>query len=184
MVSTVAGNAVVAATLGGTTLLGGVASPTIGDYRLTGGGSAALQLTVAGQAVSLPAQPLVAGGDYTVLVWGAAAQPQVTLIADDNRLPTGAGQAKLRLVHGVSGYDTALTLRADGAVVATGVAQGQAASFASLAGHALMRLELSTPGAAGPFYTVIGADVSSPGVYTLFVLGDSAAISTTLRKER
>lgn len=34
---------------------------------------------------------VAAGGDYTLLVWGDAAAPQLTWVVDDNRYPTVAG---------------------------------------------------------------------------------------------
>ena len=56
-----------------------------------------MTLTVNGTAVPVPNVNLTAGADYTLLVWSNASGAQVSLIVDDNRLPSsGTAMAKLR----------------------------------------------------------------------------------------
>jgi hypothetical protein len=127
---------------------------------------------------------LAAGSDTTLLVWGDAAAPQLTVINDDNRLPTVATNAKLRLVHGVSGLADPLTLTADFSVIAGSIAQGNASAYGNVNGGAAMRLDVSSPLTTTPLYSLSDATLTARSLYTLFMLGDAAHSTAALRKER
>ncbi len=184
VVSAVGAAASVTAAIGGTTVASGAVSPTIGKYTLvTGSTSAPMDLAVNGAVVAVPNLALVPGGDYTLLVWGSPAVPQVTLVVDDNRFPTVTGGAKLRLVNGTSGTATALTMKADFTAVADTIAQGQASAYANVTASTAMRIDVSS--AANPsVYTLTGATLAAKGLYTLYMLGDSAAPVGDPRKVR
>lgn len=184
VVSAVAGAASVTAAIGGVTVASAAVSPTIGNYMLVAGStSAPIDLAVNGAVVPVSSLALVAGGDYTLLVWGSAAAPQVTLVVDDNRFPTVTGGAKIRLVNATAGAAAALTMKADFSAVADAVAQGQASAYANVTASTAMRIDVSS-GSNPAVYTLTGANITAKGVYTLYVLGDSAAPIADLRKLR
>lgn len=184
VVASVAGNGKVTASLGGSTLISGGTSPTIGSYTAFVASNTALQLVVNGNPVAVSAPTLAAGSDTTLLVWGDAAAPQLAVIPDDNRLPTLSTNAKLRLVHAVSGLNDPLTLTADFSVIAGDVLPGTASAFGSVVGGSGLRLDVSSPLSTTALYTLSDATLAARGVYTLFMVGDSAHPSAALRKER
>lgn len=185
VVASVTGNARVGATVAGTTLSAGLTSPGIGSYTsFSGSSSAPVGVTVNGSAVTVANQNLPAGGDYTLLVWGTASAPQVTVVADDNRLPTVTSNAKLRVLHAVNGLDVGLTLSADFSALASNVALGSASSYSSVTASSAMRLEVSSPLSSTPLYQLTDAVIAAKGLYTVFMLGDSANVQAVLRKER
>jgi len=184
VVAAVSGNGRVTASVAGTALASAAVSPTIGNYGLVSGGTVAVLLGVNGNPVAVADQALPAGGDYTLLVWGDAAAPQLTLIGDDNRLPAVSSNAKIRLVHGVAGLPSALTLTADFSAVAASIGQGQASAYASVTGSSAMRLDVTSPLSTTPLYALADASIGAKGLYTLFMLGDAATPMPALRKER
>lgn len=185
VVAAVAGNARVTAQAAGTTLASAATSPQINNYTLVSGSdSAPVVLSVNGSQVSVPAQALPAGGDYTLLVWGDASAPQLTLVTDDNRLPAVTSNAKLRLVHGVAGLAAPLTLASDFSAVASNVAQGQASAWANVAASSNMRLEVTSPLSGTALYTLTDASIAAKGLYTVFMLGDATTPVAVLRKDR
>lgn len=185
VVGSVSGNGKVTLQTMGVTLASAATSPSIGSYTLIDGStSAPVTVNVNGTAVAVANQALTAGGDYTLMVWGDAAAPQFTLVTDDNRLPSVTSNAKLRLVHGVAGLSAPLTLAADFSAVASSVAQGQASAWANVTASSTMRLEVTSPLTSTPLWTLTDATVAAKGLYTVFMLGDSASPQAVLRKDR
>lgn len=184
VVASVAGNARVSATWGTRALMTSGASPAIGGYATVAAGTQAPQISVDGHLLAVPAQTLASGSDSTVLVWGEATAPQVALISDDNRLPSSSGYAKLRLFNAVAGMADALTLTVDFSAIGGDVVPGVAAAYSSVNAATSLRLEVTTPLQVAPLYALSDATLASRGVYTLFVLGESARITSALRKER
>ncbi len=184
VVAAVAANTLVSATVAGTAVLPAATSPTIGEYVQLPSGNASVQLVVGGNPVTMLPQALTAGSDYTLLVWGTADQPKLTAIVDDNRLPSAAGNAKIRLVHGVAGLTSPLTLTVDFSAVASNVAQGQASAFTEIGATGTGRLDVTYPLSSGPLYTLTGAPLAAKGLYTVFMFGDAAKPSAAIRKER
>jgi len=184
VVASVAGNGKVTASLGGVTLLSGGTSPTIGSYAPFTAAGATATVVVNGIGVSVPAMTLAAGSDTTLLVWGDPAAPKVTVMNDDNRLPAVLTNAKLRLVHGISNFNEALTLTGDFSVIAGDVQPGAASVFGNPVGGTAMRLDVSSPLSTTPLYSLEAATLTQRAVYTLYMLGDAAHPSAALRKER
>ena len=173
VVAAVSGNGRVTASVAGTTLVNAVASPNIGSYtRVLGSTGAVPMVTVNNVPVAVANLMIPAGGDYTLLVWGDAANPQTTLIVDDNRYPTVAGNAKIRLLNGLTGTATPLTLKADFSVVAQSVDVGQVSTYANVAASTTMRLDISSPTTSVNF-APNGVAVKAKGLYTMYVLGDA-----------
>jgi Domain of unknown function (DUF4397) len=190
LVSSVAGNGVVAARVGDTVLSSGAISPNIGSYVLVPARARTLLAQVGGNTVASESMNFTPGQDYTVLVYGNATAAAAYRISDDNRAAAG-GRVKMRLVHGVDGYD-ALTLVVDSVSVANDLALGTASSFSTIGsnvGNAL--LEVTSPLSATPLYTTqrqntatTGVTLESTGVYTLFMLSGNAAPRGFLRRDR
>lgn len=184
VVAAVSGNATVGATLGGTSILPVSVAPTIGDYKTVAAGSAGIGVSVNGAPLTITNPTLKAGGDYTLLVWGDATAPQLTVLADDNRLPSTVGNAKIRLVNGVASLNTGLTMTLDYSAIATNVIPGSSSSISSVTSSASSLLSISSPTSGTPVYSISELPVVGNGVYTVFMMGGSNAMVGTLRRER
>ena len=180
----VADGATVAVALGGSTLLGGVGAPAVGLYSLVTAGSVAPSVTVNGASVSAAAQTLVAGADYTLLVYGPSAAPLAVWLTDDNRLPSDTSQAKLRLVHALADQAAALALKVDALPVASGVLPGTGSAYAAVAASTLAALSVTATGVGTAVYSAVDQVLAAGSTYTLFVTGSSTAVSAVLRKDR
>lgn len=174
----------VAATAGGVTLLGGTGAPAAGPYRLVPAGAAGATASVDGVPITVPAADLVAGKDYTLLVFGLSDAARATWINDDNRRPTVSGRAKLRLVHGVASLDDAIALTLDFDPVADGVLPGAASTPAQLTAVSAGALSVTAPGRGSPLWGAVDQVLEASGVYTLFIVGREAAPTGILRKDR
>ncbi len=184
VVASVAGNGKVTASIGGITLLSNGTSPTIGNYGSFIASNSALQVVVNGTPVLVSSPTVAAGTDLTLMVWGDASAPQLTVITDDNRLPTVSTNTKLRLVHGVSGLTDPLTLTADFSVIAPSVALGSASAYGNVTGGTTLRLDVTSPLSTTALYSLSDATLTARSLYTLYMLGDAAHPSAALRKER
>jgi len=176
--------------IGDTTISSSLTSPGVGSYVPFTAGSSTLLTQVNGATVSSATTNFAAGGDYTVLVYGTAASPLMTLITDDNRLPSISSKAKFRLINGAPGYDT-LSLAVDSVSLGNDVALGTASSYSLTKtnnGNAL--IEVTSALSNDPLYTTAkssgstGVSIDAQGVYSVFVLGGNPAPRGVLRKER
>lgn len=184
LVASATSGATVAASANGTTLSAGLKSPAIGNYTLVDAGTLALDVTIGGTSVAVPSSTLVAGSDTTLLVTGTAAAPAVGTIADDNRPALLSASTKLRLVHGVSGLASPITLTADYSAVATDVAPNGASTPVSTAAGTTFRLEATSPAVTGAMYLAEDVTLQAGRVYTVFMLGDTNAPTGVLRRDR
>ena len=163
----------------GTTPIGpSVTSPSVGTYTLVPG-SSTVTVTVNGAAVTPPAAALTAGSDTTLMVYGSAAAPPVSsLVLDDNHLPTVVTNFKLRLVNGLTGVVTPLTLLANFGVVASNVAPGTASAYsvvgASQGASQGTRLDVLSPFSPVPLVSQSNLNIPGNAVYSLFMLGDAS----------
>lgn len=181
LVASVADKASVGASANGVSLASGLASPGVGDYKLVDAGALTLDVKVNGSAVAASSQPLVAGTDTTLLVTGSTAVVAVTQLDDDNRPALSATDTKLRLVHGVSGLTSSITLTANYSPVASNVALNGASAPDSFAAGTGFRLEATAP---ATIYLASDVTLDAKGVYTLFMLGDAATPLAVLRRDR
>lgn len=184
VVAAVADNASVAAQLGSASLLGSSIAPSIGEYQIVGAGSTSLIVKVNGleQPVATPA--LQAGYDYTVLVWGTPDAPQITVMTDDNRLPSTSSTAKIRLVNGVARLNAGLTMTLDYSAIASNVLPGTASAGVSVNSSTSSLLAISSPTSGTPVYSVSALPVVSSGIYTVFMMGGANNLQGVLRRER
>jgi len=189
LASSVTASATVTASAGAVAIDSGT-SPSFGAY-VTVPAANALNISVNGNSVAAPATALAAGGDYTLMVYGAGAPTNAAtavLLADDNRLPTSTGTTKVRLINGQTGAGAAsgLTLAADLSPIASNILPGSASSYGTIPVTATTAVELdvSAGGSSTPVYTRTGT-LNVPAVYTLFMVGDSSPTATgILRRDR
>ncbi|MED5620637.1 DUF4397 domain-containing protein [Ideonella sp. BN130291] len=188
LVAAVSGNAGVAAAAGSTTLSSGSRSPLVGNYTLVPTGLLPLTVSVNGTAVSAGNATVAPGAELTLLVHGDPGAAQVTLLSDDNRLPsqvTGlSSQARVRLVHAVAGLASGVSLVADFSALADDVAYGTASSYVSLSAGTLSQVDVTSPLQASALFSATDVTLQSEGVYTLFMMGGASAPAGVLRKDR
>lgn len=184
VVAAVSDSAKISALLNGKTLLGTSVAPTIGEYQSFAAGTGTLSVMVNGNPLVVSAPTLKAGSDYTLLVWGDTASPQLTVMSDDNRLPTTAGTVKMRLVNGVASLNTGLTLSVDYSAIATNVTPGTASTPAVISASTSSLLSVSSPTSGTPVYSIAELPVVANGIYSVFLLGGANQMVGTLRRER
>lgn len=191
LAAAVSGNALVSAGAAGTSVAASVVAPTVTGYAVVPSGSP-LVITVNGASVASPVTALAAGGDSTLLVYGAPGTATASLITDDNHLTNAATSLKMRMVNGLTGAATPLTLNAAFAVIASNVAPGAASSYAVVGATTPLQLDVFNTISPKPIWSTTttgsGAPFPLPGnsVYTLFMLGDASATPpiALLRKDR
>ena len=182
LVAAVTPGAAVAASAGTTPISTTLTSPSVGAYTIVPSG-ASLNITVNGASVAAPATPLAAGSDTTLLVYGSAAAPTANLIADDNHLPTIVTNFKLRLINGLTGAATPLTLDANFAVIASNVIPGTASAYSVVGSSVYTRLDVFSPSSPIAIYSESTLNVPGNAVYTLFMLGDAGAPIHLLQRD-
>jgi len=156
----------------GTTVLGPIYAPIVGNYTAVVGGSAIANVTVAGSAVTIPAniasQVLATGTDSTILLYGTASPGTVGLFSDTN-LSAGS-QVDVRVVNVGNSAADGVTLYINGVTVATNVPYGTASAYAPL-------VPASSPSflfiGGGTSKTTNSTNLLTGSVYTVFVY-DSA----------
>jgi hypothetical protein len=156
----------------------------VGNYAQVEAGTVAVTLTVNGVAVAVPDQALAAGGEYTMLAWSNADGTQTTLLGDDNRLPTASGNAKIRVLNGLSGLNVPVTLAVNFAPIAEGIALGQASAFTEVDQGSDYQLDVTNTDTAANLLTKTSVTLDAGSVYTLFMSANGATVSGTLRKDR
>ena len=165
-----ASGSVTSANVNGVSLLGSATSMTtsVGAYTLVPAGT--LTATVNG-AAACAGNTVAAGADLTLLYAGAMASPQCFLINDDNTLPS-SGYTKLRVLNGVNGLAGNISLTYNSQIVASNVAFGAASTAKSVTSNVASSSLAVTPASV---FSTTNLYLTSRGVYTLFLLGDSPA---------
>ena len=184
--ATISGNAPVSASVGGQSILPSTLAPQIGGYVTVDAGSPALNVSVNGSTINSSSPTLKAGGDYTLLVWGAGTAAQLSVLSDDNRLPTASGTAKIRLINGLASANTGLSMALDYSTIASNISPGTASTPASVNATAVATLlNVSSPTSATPIYSNSTLIVPQSAVFSLFMMGDPAApIGQLVRDDR
>jgi hypothetical protein len=162
------------ATVGGTTLAS-VYSPIAGVYNLISGASSSTSYSiVAGTATVTGSTTFGAGGDFTILVYGAVSSPTVSILTDNNQTPI-ASNINLRLVNAaVNNGAPGMTLQDNGVQVATAVQYGQASGYFGVTAAALSSLTVIAPGNTPSTLTTPTTSLTIPNaVYTVFVIDTS-----------
>jgi hypothetical protein len=154
-------------------------------YTLLDAGVVPVTLAVNGAVVPVPELTLTAGADYTLLVWNDAGGPQLRLIVDDNRLPTGGVQvAKLRLLNGMSTLAAPLTLAVDFSPVIEGTLVGQVSDEIEISSGADRQFDLSNTSTAQGVLSRSAITLQGNSVYTFFMTDNGATSIGVLRRDR
>ncbi len=152
LAAAVSGNAVVSASAASTAVATSVVAPSVTGYAVVPAGTP-LNITVNGATVASPVTALAAGGDSTLFVYGSPSTATASLITDDNRLPSSTTSLKLRMVNGLTGAATPLTLNAAFTVIASDIAPGAASSYTVLSAATPVQLDVFTPSSPTPIYS-------------------------------
>jgi hypothetical protein len=170
--------------VGGTNIINGQGRGVISAYSQVEAGNVAVTLLVDGAQVPVDNQTLVAGGDYTVLLWNDTAGTHASLISDDNHVPTTANDTKIRLLNGLSSQGVPLTLYVNFFPYAEGTPLGAASTYSEVDSGTDYQVDVYNAVSATALLSR-EADLQSSSVYTLLVFGKAdGTVDSTLRKDR
>ena len=169
----------------GTTIVSAATAGVIGSrYVLLDAGSLPVSLTVNGTAVTVPNVTLQAGADYTLMAWTNANGPTTSLITDDNRLPTVSGNAKIRVLNGMSTLAAPLTLAIDFSPLIEGVPVGEVSDDEETVAGTDHQLAITNASTAGEVLTRDSITLQSASVYTYFLTDNGTTPIGVLRRDR
>jgi hypothetical protein len=169
----------------GMSLLTSATAGVIGSrYLLVDAGTLPVTLTVNGAAVPAADITVQAGADYTLLAWGDAGGARTALIVDDNRLPSSSGNAKLRLLNGMSTLGAPLTLSMDFSPLIEGTLPGEASGPIEVASGSDRQFDITNTSTAALVLSRSGLTLQANSVYTFFMTDNGATPIGVLRRDR
>ena len=169
---------------GGKPVLAAATAGVIGSrYTLLDAGDVPLTIVVNGVAAQVPDVSLQAGADYTLLVWGSAGAVQASLIVDDNRLPSG-GNARLRLLNGMSTLGAPLTLSMDFSPLIEGTPTGEVSDIIEVTSGSDRQFDISNTSTATLVLTRGSLTLQANSVYTFFMTDNGNTPIGVLRRDR
>jgi len=177
-VAALAAGGTVASTLNGQQMFSSAISPLISDYITTASGSGALSYAVNGTSKTATI-PLTAGKDTTLLVWGDPAAPQLSVLDDDNRLPTVSGNVKVRLINAIAAQTAGVSLNVDFSAVASNVLPGTASVPNSISSTASSQVDVTVPTSSSSIYTNATLAFPANSVWTFFAVPTTTTPGTT-----
>jgi hypothetical protein len=187
VVAAMAGGSSVTLTAGATALATSYASPRISPYVMVDAGTLAVNTAIDGNSLAAQDIAFAAGSDTTLIVSGAGlGDASVSIVRDDNRLPTTTGKYKIRLMHASPALSNdALSLSVNLSPVVDNQAYKSASTFRLLTATTAADIEVSSLSLLDPVVSLLDQETISKGIYTLFVY-DLANGTTTgkLIKER
>lgn len=164
----------VASSINGRAMFGSPAiSPLISEYVTVASGASTLSAQVNGANISFTAPTLTAGNDYTLLVWGDAAAPKLSVLNDDNRLPTVSGNVKIRLVNALPTVSSSLNV--DFSALASNVAPGAVSLVGSISSTTTSQVDVTVPTSATSIYTNATLAFPANSVWTFFAVPSATA---------
>ncbi|RZL32152.1 MAG: DUF4397 domain-containing protein, partial [Rubrivivax sp.] len=178
-VAALANAGTVASTINGQQMFSSAISPLISDYVTTASGASTLNVAVNGANVSFTAPTLTAGTDTTLLVWGDPAAPKLSVINDDNRLPTVNGNVKVRLINAIAAQTAGVSLNVDFSAVASNVLPGQASTPNSIGSTAASQVDVTVPTSSSAIYTNATLAFPANSVWTFFAVPTTSGVTTT-----
>ncbi|MCV2350496.1 DUF4397 domain-containing protein [Paucibacter sp. Y2R2-4] len=185
LAATLSGNPQVSAKLGASSVLPSLVAPQVGQYQGYTAGAQDLSLVVNGSPVSVSSPTLKAGGDYTLLVWGTPSAPQLSVLSDDNHLPTSSSIAKIRMINGLASGAAGLNLTLDYSTLASNVLPGTVSALSSVPASSSSLLTVSSPSSSTPVFGASGLAVPQGAVFSLFMMGDPASpVGQLVRDDR
>ncbi|CAM3893121.1 DUF4397 domain-containing protein [Roseateles saccharophilus] len=168
----------VTSSINGQAMFGSTAiSPLISPYVTTASGASTLSVNVDGLGMSFTPPTLTAGGDYTLLVWGDASAPKMSVLSDDNRLPTVNGNVKIRLVNALPTLTSSLNV--DFSALAANVSPGMSSTPASISSTTSSQVDVTVPTSAASIYTKSDLAFPANSVWTFFAVPTTSTASTT-----
>lgn len=171
----------VTSSVNGQAMFGSAAiSPLISPYVTVNSSattSTSLNVNVNGLGISFTPPTLVAGGDYTLMVWGDASAPKMSVLSDDNRLPTVSGNVKIRLVNALPTLSSSLNV--DFSALAANVAPGVASTPASISSTTSSQVDVTVPTSAASIYTNATLAFPANSVWTFFAVPTANSVVTT-----
>lgn len=168
-----------------TRLLTNAATGIIGNsYWQVEAGSVPIDLSVNGTTIAVENETLEAGGDYTFLVFDDAGTIETRLFSDDNFLPDSSGNAKVRLLHGMTGFVSPITLTVDFFPVIEGLERGLASEYVEVDGGLEYQYDVSNADTTENAWSRDSIELQADGIYTLFMSGGDPTINGSLRKDR
>jgi len=177
-VNALAGTPIVATTVNGNNILPASLPPNTSNYFSFTSGASTTSITVNSIPLNVTSPVFAAGGDYTLLIWGDAATPQLAVLSDDNRLPTVSGNVKMRLVNGMSVAGTVASLNVDYQSQANNVLPGTSSTPVNISSSTGSVVTVNSPLKVDALYNPSSGTTSgltpltANGVYTIFVMGD------------
>jgi len=169
---------------GGKPVLTAATAGVIGSrYTLLDAGTVPLTIMVNGTQAAVPDVSLQAGADYTLLVWGSAGAVHTSLITDDNRLPTG-GNAKLRLLNGMSTLGAPLTLSMDFSPLIEGTPTGEVSDTIEVTSGSDRQFDISNTSTATLVLTRGSLTLQGNSAYTFFMTDNGTTPIGVLRRDR
>lgn len=170
--------------VGGVSIVNGQGRGLISPYSQVEAGNVVVTLAIDGTPVPIDNQTLVAGGDYTVLIWSDASGTRASLIPDDNHVPTSASDTKIRLLNGLSTQGVPLTLYVNFFPYAEGTVLGTASAYADVDSGSDLDVDVYNALTATPLLSK-ESNLQAAAVYTLLVFGKAdGTVDSTLRKDR
>jgi hypothetical protein len=175
----------VTANVNGSNVLSRAAPGVINSsYTTVAAGTATVNVYVDGVAAGSSSQSLVAGADYTLLVWSGPTGTSTTLVSDDNHVAT-SGKAKLRVLNGMSGLGGPITLAIDYSPVAENIALGAISGVTEVTASTDYQFDVTNASTTAPLLTRSSVTLQASSIYTYFLAGGGAsAVVGTLRKDR
>lgn len=161
----------VSATVGSSTLLADVTSPS-GSYTLVPANSSISALTVNSVSINtLPPNIFTAGGDYTILVYDSSGTPTAAVVTDLNQ--TLGSDAVLRVVNAAVATASGVNLQYTLSSVATKVLLGSSSGNVGVSPSNASNIVITPSTINCPPIDCTNVDLVSGGIYTYFVLNTS-----------
>lgn len=168
----------VASSINGQQMFSSAISPLISDYVTTNSGASTLSAKVNGLDMSFTPPTLTAGKDTTLLIWGDASAPRMSVLDDDNRLPTVNGNVKVRLVNAIP-TQSAVSLNVDFSSLASNVAPGMTSTPNNISSTASSQVDVTVPTTSSSIYTNATLAFPANSVWTFFAVPTTTATGTT-----
>lgn len=165
----------VGATINGQQMFSTAISPLISDYVTTASGTSTLNVTVGGVTYPFTAPTLAAGKDTTLLVWGDVSSPKMSVLDDDNRLPTVSGNVKIRLVNAIAAQTSGVSLNVDFSSVASNVLPGTVSTPNSISSTTASQVDVTVPTTATAIYSNTSLAFPANSVWTFFAVPSNSA---------
>jgi hypothetical protein len=132
---------------------------------------------VVGGGQTITTTNLVAGADYTLLVYGAPANPQAYLFFDDNRLPNSPTNCKVRLLNGlIASPPLLLTLNINSSAdnVVSDVPAGEVSPYDEVAAPLSVQSSVTVTSGFQSIGNAINTVLQAGNMYTMLVAGDTS----------